>query len=88
MTSWNRSPAHAPDATGLVFLHTKRIPIFPGLLAPLNFSFGYRAQLRTSMAVNRTGQPEEVAQLVSYLASKEAGFVTGESINSCQSPPA
>jgi hypothetical protein len=29
-------------------------------------------------AVGRIGEPEDIAHLVSYLASKEASFITGE----------
>ncbi|KAH9975422.1 hypothetical protein BGW80DRAFT_1436596 [Lactifluus volemus] len=39
--------------------------------------------IETRLPVGRTGQPDEVAQLVSYFASKEAGFVTGQS---CATP--
>ncbi|KAH8996662.1 hypothetical protein EDB92DRAFT_1514984 [Lactarius akahatsu] len=37
--------------------------------------------LVTSSAVNRIGTPEEIAGLVSYLASDGSGFVTGQSIS-------
>ncbi|KAH9006457.1 short chain oxidoreductase [Lactarius hatsudake] len=37
--------------------------------------------LITSSAVNRIGTPEEIAGLVSYLASDGSGFVTGQSIS-------
>jgi hypothetical protein len=36
--------------------------------------------------VQVVGQPEDVASLVSYLASKEAHFVTGEYIIRCRGP--
>jgi hypothetical protein len=55
------------------------------LAAPLK-SFSYCAQFRTATAVNRLGEPDEVAHLVSYLASKEAGFITGESCNNEAAP--
>ena len=36
------------------------------------------AQLIATAAVGRIGETDEIAHLVSYLASKEAGFITGE----------
>ncbi|CAF1507936.1 unnamed protein product [Rotaria sordida] len=34
----------------------------------------------TYVALNRTGQPEDVANLVSFLASKHSDYMTGQSI--------
>ncbi|KAH9050223.1 hypothetical protein EDB84DRAFT_1623604 [Lactarius hengduanensis] len=45
------------------------------------FSPGALSALVTSSAVNRIGTPEDIAGLVSYLASDGSGFVTGQSIS-------
>ncbi len=38
-------------------------------------------ELKKMIPVNRFGTPEEVAQLVSFLASKKSSYITGEVIN-------
>jgi len=37
--------------------------------------------LRTAVPAGRLGQPEEVADLVGFLASEQAGYITGQVIN-------
>ncbi len=39
------------------------------------------AELKKTIPMNRFGEPEEVASLVGFLASKEAGYITGECIS-------
>ena len=39
------------------------------------------AELKKLVPLNRFGEPEEVAALVSFLASKDAGYITGETIS-------
>ena len=38
-------------------------------------------QLRASVPLGRLGNSEEVAALVAFLASEEAGYITGETIH-------
>jgi 3-oxoacyl-[acyl-carrier protein] reductase len=38
-------------------------------------------ELKKLIPANRFGEPEEVADLVTFLASSKAGYITGEVIN-------
>ncbi|MGN0188376.1 MAG: 3-oxoacyl-ACP reductase FabG [Candidatus Cryptobacteroides sp.] len=39
------------------------------------------AELKKTIPMNRFGEPEEVAALVGFLASREAGYITGECVS-------
>ena len=59
--------------------------VSPGIvLTPFHVKFPQSEWLQTIIdetPLKRAGRPEEVADLVSYLATEEAGFITGEIIN-------
>ncbi|KAG0697575.1 short-chain dehydrogenase/reductase SDR [Suillus ampliporus] len=44
-------------------------------------STNYLVQLMGNRPIKHNGQPEDIASIVSYLASKEAHFITGQCIS-------
>lgn len=53
-------------------------PLNEEFIASLGPSGGFRDRLAALHPVRRTGAPDEVADLICWLASDEAGFVTGQ----------
>lgn len=41
-------------------------------------------QLTKSTAIGKIGEPEDIASFVSYIVSKEAHFITGQSSSRCK----
>jgi acetoacetyl-CoA reductase len=37
-------------------------------------------KIKGNIPLGRLGQPDEIAQMVAYLASEEAGFITGATL--------
>ncbi len=55
--------------------------VAPGFIASDMTSELDESELKKMVPANRFGQPEEVAHLVSFLASEKAAYITGEVIN-------
>lgn len=45
------------------------------------WSAEYRAKVTNSVPLGRLGSPEDIAEIILFLASEQSGFVTGETVN-------
>jgi len=68
--------AYAPGG-----VETRLLDQFDEFLEPLAGPRAGRNGLVATTAVGRIGETDEIAHLVSYLSSKEAGFITGQTIS-------
>jgi len=55
-------------------------PILTEFVAPLAARPGFEERVRAAVPMGRTGSPEEVADVVFYLVSEQASYVTGATI--------
>jgi NAD(P)-dependent dehydrogenase (short-subunit alcohol dehydrogenase family) len=67
---------------------TSRLTIKPGVVAKAPESDEYRAfrdemiaDIRNQQSIKRPGIPEEQAAAIAFLASDDASFITGQTVN-------
>ncbi len=78
----------APGGTEVKDGVTSRLTLQPGVLASAPDTDEYRsyraammADIRNQQAIKRSGTPEEQAAAIAFLASDDASFITGQTIN-------
>lgn len=78
----------SPGGTEVKDSMTSRLTIQPGVLAKAPESAEYRAyrdqmiaDIRSQQSIKRPGTPEEQAAAIAFLASDDASFITGQTIN-------
>ncbi len=78
----------APGGTEVKDGVTSRLTLQPGVLADAPDTDEYRsyraammADIRNQQAIKRSGTPEEQAAAIAFLASDDASFITGQTIN-------
>jgi dihydroxycyclohexadiene carboxylate dehydrogenase len=80
-----RVNAVSPGSTAVTDRVTSRLTLEPGVVAdPAEGTEAYFAEARgdlTELALGRQSQPEEQAAAIAFLASDDAGYLTGQIIN-------